>query len=232
MLAKPQIWKIVCASIFQNIAAKDNKTRVLVSEIEMTDWITVETELDALFLESEMIKRYKPQYNILLRDDKSPTFIRIGFRDEIPYISYTRAPLDDGADYFSRFYNGSAVKKSLRLLRRIFPYYLAIVCRIALVWIIKLVWLQELENCEKNSSQYNLVMSEYRKNLRILTRYLRGERKKIQREIEREMKTAAGVHDFELAAKKRNQLRDLSELGRQIIFSRDEFLDISEPRFG
>lgn len=213
---------------FQNTATKDNKTQVLVSEIEMTDWITVETELDALFLESEMIKRYKPQYNILLRDDKSPTFVRIGFRDEIPYISYTRAPLDDGADYFGPFYNGSAVKKSLRLLRRIFPYYLSnrLPDRSGLDYQIGLT--PGLENCEKNSSQYNLVMSEYRKNLRILTRYLRGERKKIQREIEREMKTAAGVHDFELAAKKRNQLRDLSELGRQIIFSRDEFLDISK----
>ena len=95
---------------FQNIAAKDVKTRALVAEIAMTDWITVETEIDALFLESEMIKRYKPQYNILLRDDKSPTYVRIGFKDEIPAVSFTRAPLDDGGEYFGPFYNGSAVK--------------------------------------------------------------------------------------------------------------------------
>ena len=66
---------------FQNSARHDTKTQALVAEITDTDWLEVETELDALFLESEMIKRYKPQFNILLRDDKSPTYVRIGWRD-------------------------------------------------------------------------------------------------------------------------------------------------------
>lgn len=213
---------------FQNIAAKDIKTQALVEDIEMTDWITVDTEMDALFLESEMIKRYKPQYNILLRDDKSQTYVRVGFRDKIPNISFTRAPLDDGGEYFGPFYNGFAVKKSLRLLRRIFPHYLTsrLPERPGLDYQMNLT--PGLERFNEDSQRYTQVMTEYRKNLRTLSRYLKGERKTIQREIEREMKTAAGVHDFELAAKKRNQLRDLSELGRQIIFSRDEFLDISK----
>ncbi len=213
---------------FQNIAAKDVKTRALVAEIAMTDWITVETEIDALFLESEMIKRYKPQYNILLRDDKSPTYVRIGFKDEIPAVSFTRAPLDDGGEYFGPFYNGSAVKKSVRLMRKIFPYYLnqKLPKKGNLDYQIGLT--PGLENYEVGSLEFVEKLSEYKKNLRVLARYLKGERKKIQREIERDMKIAAGVHDFELAAKKRNQLRDLSELGRQIIFSREEFLDISK----
>ena len=110
---------------FQNSRGKDSKTQALVAEIAMTDWIEVETEMDALFLESEMIKRYKPQYNILLRDDKSPTYVRIGFRDKIPHISFTKNPLDDSAEYFGPFYNSNAVKKSVRLLRKVFPYYLS-----------------------------------------------------------------------------------------------------------
>ena len=213
---------------FQNISAKDDKTQALVSEIAMTDWVTVETEIDALFLESEMIKRYKPQYNILLRDDKSPTFVRIGFREEIPYVSYTRAPLDDGAEYFGPFYNGQAVKKSLRLLRRVFPYYLSskLPARAGLDYQIGLT--PGLENLSESSPEFNEKMIEYKKNMRVLARYLKGQRKKIQREIERDMKISASMHDFESAAKKRNQLRDLNELGRQIIFSSDEFLDISK----
>lgn len=213
---------------FQNITAKDVKTRALVAEIRMTDWITVETEIDALFLESEMIKRYKPQYNILLRDDKSPTYVRIGFRDEIPAVSFTRAPLDDKGEYFGPFYNGLAVKKSVRLMRKIFPYYLnpKLPKKGNLDYQIGLT--PGLENYEVGSMEFVEKLSEYKKNLRVLARYLKGERKKIQREIERDMKTAAGLHDFELAAKRRNQLRDLSELGRQIIFSREEFLDISK----
>ena len=89
---------------FQNSARHDTKTQALVAEITDTDWLEVETELDALFLESEMIKRYKPQFNILLRDDKSPTYVRIGWRDEIPHISFTKLPRDDSAEYFGPFY--------------------------------------------------------------------------------------------------------------------------------
>ena len=69
---------------------KDTKTEALVREIADTDWIVVDTEIDALFLESEMIKRYKPKWNILLRDDKSVSYVRITMNDAVPYITFTR----------------------------------------------------------------------------------------------------------------------------------------------
>lgn len=213
---------------FQNSRGKDPKTEALVSEIAMTDWIEVETEIDALFLESEMIKRYKPQYNILLRDDKSSTYVRIGFRDKIPHVSFTKNPLDDFAEYFGPFYNSNAVKKSVRLLRRVFPYYLSekMPARNSLDFQIGLT--PGLENFEPNSPEYQQKMTEYKRNLRQLSRYLKGERKMLQLEIEKEMLDFANEQNFEMAAKKRNQLRDLSELGRQVIFSNEEFLDISK----
>ena len=71
-------------------------------------------------------------------------------------------------------------------------------------------------------------MTEYKRNLRQLSRYLKGERKMLQLEIEKEMLDFANEQNFEMAAKKRNQLRDLSELGKQVIFSNEEFLDISK----
>ena len=213
---------------FQNSRGKDPKTEALVAEIVMTDWIEVETEIDALFLESEMIKRYKPQYNILLRDDKSSTYVRIGFRDKIPHVSFTKNPLDDFAEYFGPFYNSNAVKKSVRLLRRVFPYYLSekMPARNSLDFQIGLT--PGLENFEPNSPEYQQKMTEYKRNLRQLSRYLKGERKMLQLEIEKEMLDFANEQNFEMAAKKRNQLRDLSELGRQVIFSNEEFLDISK----
>ena len=213
---------------FQNSRGKDPKTEALVSEIAMTDWIEVETEIDALFLESEMIKRYKPQYNILLRDDKSPTYVRIGFRDKIPHVSFTKNPLDDLAEYFGPFYNSNAVKKSVRLLRKVFPYYLSekMPARNSLDFQIGLT--PGLENFEPHSPEYQQKMTEYKRNLRQLSRYLKGERKMLQLEIEKEMLDFANEQNFEMAAKKRNQLRDLSELGRQVIFSNEEFLDISK----
>ena len=102
---------------------KDPKTEALVSEIADTDWIVVETEMDALFLENEMIKRYKPKWNILLRDDKNVSYVRINMKSEVPYVSTTRQPIDDGAKYIGPFYAKNTIIEALRILRHIFPFY-------------------------------------------------------------------------------------------------------------
>jgi excinuclease ABC subunit C len=67
---------------FQKSRARDPKTEALVADIADIDWVVVETEMDALFLEAELIRRYMPRYNILLRDDKSLTYIRISYDSE------------------------------------------------------------------------------------------------------------------------------------------------------
>ena len=102
---------------------KDPKTTALVAEIYDTDWIVVDTEMDALFLESEMIKRYMPKWNILLRDDKSVSYVRIDMKSEVPYVSFTRNPVDDKATYIGPFYGKSSIERAVRILRHIFPYY-------------------------------------------------------------------------------------------------------------
>lgn len=122
-VGKAAVLKNRVRQYFQNQRDMDLKTRALVDEIYDTDWVETESELDALFLESEMVKRYMPRYNILLRDDKSQTFIRIDMKSEWPTVSFTRNPVDDKADYFGPYYSGVAIKKALRFLRRVFPYY-------------------------------------------------------------------------------------------------------------
>ena len=208
---------------FQDSRLRDAKTDVLVAEIADTDWITVESEIDALFLESEMIKRYKPRYNILLRDDKSQIFVRINMRDPYPYISYTRQPQDDGADYFGPYYNGFAVKKALRYLRKIFPYstHVTMPQRVCLQYHLGLC--PGVEEQKISSTDYKFI-------LRKLILYLKGERKQLVRQLENEMNVAAKHHEYEVAAKRRNQLRDLKELQKQILFSDREFMDISKDQ--
>ena len=93
-VGKAAILKNRVRQYFQN-SKKDIKTAALVAEIADTDWIVVDTEIDALFLESEMIKRYMPKWNILLRDDKTVSYVRINMNDEVPYVSFTRNPIDD-----------------------------------------------------------------------------------------------------------------------------------------
>ena len=208
---------------FQNSRLRDAKTDALVAEITDTDWITVETELDALFLESEMVKRYMPRYNVLLRDDKSQLYVRINMNDAYPTVGYTRGPLDDGATYFGPYYNGWAVKKALRYLRRVFPYstHETMPNRLCLQYHIGL--------CPGVEAQM-ISSKDYKEILRKLIRYLKGERKILIREIETDMKQAADEHRYEEAALLRNRVNNLKELHRQIVFGDREFMDISKDQ--
>lgn len=110
-VGKAAVLKNRVRQYFQSTRDMDVKTRALVEEIEDTDWVETESELDALFLESEMVKRYMPRYNILLRDDKSQLFVRIDMKSRWPTVQFTRNPADDGAEYFGPYYNGFAIKK-------------------------------------------------------------------------------------------------------------------------
>lgn len=220
-VGKAAVLKNRVRQYFQN-TEKDPKTAALVAEIADTDWIVVETEMDALFLESEMIKRYMPQWNILLRDDKTVSYIRINMKDEIPYVSTTRNPLDDGATYIGPFYAKNTILKALRILRKIFPFY-------------------EKPYDGKKTLNTDLSLTpgieigkitpkEYKKNLHNLIRYLNGDRKKLILDLEKQMKSAAALHDFEEAAKLRDEYFGLKGLKRKIIFSDKEFLDLSSDK--
>lgn len=203
---------------FQSSRGFDNKTVALVNEITDTDWVETESEIDALFLESEMVKRYMPRYNILLRDDKSQLYVRINEKAEWPHVEFTRHPADDGATYLGPFYNGYAVKKALRYLRKTFPYYVKVPkdgARASL-------------DAHLGLEPYGMSSKEYHQELKKLISYIKGNRTKLVRELEQEMKKAADNHDFEFAVQLRNRLQNLKELQRRIMFGDREFLDISK----
>ena len=220
-VGKAAVLKNRVRQYFQSQRDMDVKTRALVAEIEDTDWIETESEIDALFLESEMVKRYMPRFNILLRDDKSQIYVRIDIKSEWPYVCFTRNPADDGAEYFGPYYNGFAIKKALRYLRRVFPYYTRP---------LKAGQRADLDSHIGLSPMPGTTSEEYKATLRKLIRYFEGGRKALAREIEKEMRMAAKLHDFETAARLRNRLMDLSELQRRIMFGDREFLDISKDR--
>jgi excinuclease ABC subunit C len=220
-VGKAAVLKNRVRQYFQNSRNMDVKTRALVSEIVDIDWIETESEIDALFLEAEMVKRYMPRFNILLRDDKSSTFVRIDMKSDFPYISFTRNPIDDSALYFGPYYNGFAVKKALRYLRKIFPYYTKQPVIVAGIHKTDLDDHLGLNPVGMNSK-------EYKTSLRKLIKYIRGERQSLITELERDMNRAAKNHDFETAAIMRNKISDFKELKRRIMFGDKEFLDISK----
>lgn len=209
---------------FQASRRRDPKTEALVAEIADIDWLTVETELDALFVEAEMVRRLLPRYNILLRDDKSSVYVRISYDDPHPTVSLTRRPLDDKAKYFGPYFNGSEVKRALKYLRRAFPYstHTGVPPKRAC--------LQHHLGLCPGVEEGKISLADYRANLRKLMQYLRGERSKVLAKMEQDMARAAKKQDFERAAEIRNQYFALKALTKQIVFSDKEFLDISKDR--
>lgn len=206
---------------FQKSRLRDPKTDVLVSEIVDTDWIVVDSEAEALFLEAELVRRYQPKYNILLRDDKSVSYVRINTKANAPSVTLTRRPLDDGAEYFGPFLSAGPVRKSLKYLRKVFPYstHLTLPNRGCLQTHIGLCPGPETPN-------YNRVA--YSQDLKKLILYLRGDKKTLTNQLEKEMHKQASIQHFEQAAKLRNQLKALKSLQVQIIFSDRENLDLSK----
>lgn len=221
-VGKAAVLKNRVRQYFQSPERKDAKTRALVAEIDDTDWIVVDTEMDALFLESEMIKRYMPKWNILLRDDKSVSYVRINMKDKVPYVSMTRNPDDDGAEYFGPYYGKTAITRALRILRRIFPYYVRPYSgRKTLDTDLGLAPGIEIGK---------MTETEYKHSLRHMISYLKGNRKKLSREIEKLMYEASAKGDYEKAAEYRNQLFGLKGIGTKIVFSDKELLDISSDK--
>lgn len=221
-VGKAAVLKNRVRQYFQKSRTRDPKTDALVNEIWDTDWMVVESELEALFLEAEMVRRYMPRYNILLRDDKSMSYIRIDYNSDFPTVGTTRRPLDDGARYFGPYLSTLSVRQALKLLRRIFPFAT-----------------RKIPGQKRATLHYHLgldpgleegktSLDDYRANLRKLISVIEGKRKTVERELEKEMKAKAKAQDFEAAAKIRNQLYALQNLTKQVIFSDKEFLDISK----
>ncbi|NLM75369.1 MAG: excinuclease ABC subunit UvrC [Clostridiaceae bacterium] len=120
-VGKAKILKNRVRSYFQYREDRDAKTLKLVSNVESIEYIVTHTEEEALILENTLIKKHKPKYNILLKDDKTYPYIKITTQEEFPRIEITRQVKNDGAKYFGSFVNVSAVRESLDLLRRLFP---------------------------------------------------------------------------------------------------------------
>ncbi len=221
-VGKAAVLKNRVRQYFQNPKDRDPKTAALVEEIYMTDWIVVDTEMDALFLESEMIKRYMPKWNILLRDDKNVCFVRINTKAEVPDVSMTRNNLGDDARYIGPFYAKNTIATALRILRKIFPFY-------------------DKPYSGKKTLDTDLGLTpgieigkmtpkDYHKILNNLIRYLEGDRQKLLKDLEHEMKEEAKKGNYERAAELRNELFGLKGLKKRIVFSDKEFLDISSDQ--
>lgn len=210
-------------SYFHADAGHDAKTRRLVRDITDIEWIVVGSELEALILEMNLIKKHRPKYNIRLKDDKRYPYIKVHWADPFPKVTVTRQMVDDGSRYFGPYTSAWAVYQTLDVLRRIFPF---LTCdrditgtdlRACLYYDIKLC----IAPCIGAASQ-----AQYRQVISDLMDFLNGHSEGIVARLQTGMEKAAEEMRFEKAAAIRDQLKAIqSIIERQKIIFASDYLD-------
>lgn len=195
----------------------DIKTPILVKNISSVDWIVTESEVEALFLEAELIKRYKPLYNVRDKDDKNFVYVKVTVQEDFPRVTVVRRPADDKAKYYGPFVSTTMVREALRYLRRIFPYFSDS----------RMVQSSALEHQIGVAPKPDISREDYRTNIRRLNLVLEGKSTKLVQELEKSMSQAAKNKRYEEAASLRDQYLALKALSRKSIFGSQEEFDIT-----
>ena len=210
-------------SYFHADASHDGKTRRLVREITDIEWIVVGSELEALILEMNLIKKHRPKYNVRLKDDKRYPYIKIHWADPFPKVTVTRQMVDDGSRYFGPYTSAWAVYQTLDVLRRIFPY---LTCDRVITGMDKRACLYyDIKLCTAPCiGAVNQV--QYRQTISDLMDFLNGHSEEIVSRLHKEMERASQEMRFEKAAAVRDQLKAIqSIIERQKIIFATDYLD-------
>ena len=184
---------------FQSSRNQAPKVRAMVSHVADFETIMTANEVESLILEANLIKKHRPRYNIRLKDDKSYPYVKVTVQEEYPRVFITRRVLRDGARYFGPYTNVTALRDSLKLLKRLFPLR---TCRTmpdrpCLEYHIK----RCLAPCVGKVGE-----EDYRAMIRAVLLFLEGRTDDVERELEHRMNLAAEAYHFETAARLRDQL--------------------------
>jgi excinuclease ABC subunit C len=207
-------------SYFHADSGVDAKTRRLVREIDDIEWILVGSELEALILEMNLIKKHRPKYNVRLKDDKRYPYIRIHWGDPFPKVTVTRQMTADGSRYFGPYTSAWAVHQTLDVLRRIFPY---LTCD------------REITGQDRRACLYHDIklcsapcigaidQRGYRQSISDLISFLDGHSDEIVTRLKFGMQEASEKLNFEQAAAMRDQLTAMQAVieRQKVVFSTD-----------
>src|SRR3990170_1280722 len=210
-------------SYFHSDAGHDAKTRRLVREIADIEWIVVGSELEALILEMNFIKKHRPKYNVRLKDDKRYPYIKIHWADPYPKVTVTRQMVEDGSRYFGPYTSAWAVYQTLDVLRRIFPY---LTCDRVITGMDKRACLYyDIRLCTAPCIGA-VTQAGYRQMIQDLMDFLGGHSEEIVSRLHREMERASEEMRFEKAAAVRDQLKAIQSIieRQKIVFAAD-YLD-------
>lgn len=231
-VGKAKVLKNRVKSYFQKSKNHSEKVKVMVKNIAEFEYIVTDSEMEALILECNLIKKYSPKYNILLKDDKFYPFIKITVNNDYPRVFVTRRFAKDGSKYFGPYTNGSAVYETLDLIYKIFPLRN---CKL----VIK-------ENGEKVRPCLNyhikkclgpcgghISKEEYGKMINDIIDILSGKETYITKMLKSDMEKAAEELEFEKAASLRDKILSINAIAeKQKIFKTmegdEDFINIEQ----
>lgn len=194
---------------FQSQRNHTPKVRAMVSHVADFETILTHSEVEALILECNLIKKHRPRYNISLKDDKTYPYLKLTMADPYPRLMMTRRILKDGAKYFGPYTDVTAMHESVKLLRKMFPMR---TCRNM--------------NVDRPCLEYHIKRciapctgkvdrDEYMAMVRAVSMFLEGHTADVERDIEKRMYEAADDCAFELAARLRDQLMAVRKVGEK-----------------
>ncbi|MGH7259798.1 MAG: excinuclease ABC subunit UvrC [Nitrospiraceae bacterium] len=188
-------------SYFQKGGDQTPKTRLLLSQVADLETIVTRSELEALILESNLIKRHRPRFNILLRDDKQYPYLRLPVREPFPRLTIVRKVQKDGALYYGPYTPAGALKDTLKVIRRVFPLA---TCEIEIDGTAERACIEfEIKRCMAPCIG-NQSREDYHQIVRQVRMFLEGRDTELLDGFREAMQAASDRQDYEAAA----QLRD------------------------
>ena len=204
-------------SYFQKTAEQEWRTADWVHEIHDADYIECESEVDALLVESRLIKDVQPKYNKELKDDKTFPYLMITTREDFPRVEVTREPREKGVKLYGPFANAGDLRGAVQVLQRIFKFR---TCSLDIDegddrW----RWFRPclLASINQCTAPCNLRIDKeaYRRDIRRLQMFLDGKKSSLLKQMRRDMQEAAKQLEFEVAARLRDEIRMLETLDQR-----------------
>ncbi len=208
-VGKAVVLKNRVRSYFRNLAAHTPKVRAMVEKVAAIETIVTSTEVEALILECNLIKKYRPRYNISLKDDKSYPFLKVTVQEDFPRVFATRRLLRDGSVYYGPYADAGAMHAALKLLRGMFP----------------------LRSCRKMNQErpclnYHIKRclapcagyvgrEEYGEMIKGVRMVLDGRTAELEKDLKRRMQEASARYAYEEAARLRDQLQAVTRLNEE-----------------
>ena len=197
---------------FQSKKNMPEKVKSMVEHIEEFEYIITDSEMEALILECNLIKKYKPKYNILLRDDKTYPYIKVTMRDRFPRLLKTRRVTDDGSRYFGPYSDAGAVNEIIDLLDSV--YMLKRCSASSFSDDFRPCLNYHIEQC-RGICNGKVTQEEYATVIEKVLDFLKGHNKPVIEMLEQKMQEAAAKLDFEKAAEYRDRITDVKTIGEK-----------------